>query len=69
MRNAKDSDLPLPDAVRHVSPREQRNARARRIRNKARNLNKREQDLDHREVELSLGEVAVDASLTDAEGA
>ncbi|WP_210528338.1 hypothetical protein [Rubellimicrobium arenae] len=69
VRDAKESDLPLPDAVRHVPPREYRNARARAIRAKELNLRDRENDLDLRQAEIFLDEVALDASLADAEGA
>ncbi|WP_375263410.1 hypothetical protein [Palleronia sp.] len=69
VREAKESELPLPDALRHVPPREYRNARARAIRAKELGLKQQERDLDLREANVFLDEVAADARLAGAEGA
>lgn len=66
VRDAKESELPLPDALRHVPPREFRNARARAIRAKELSLKQRERDLDMRDANLFLDEVGADVKLAGA---
>ncbi|MSU90600.1 hypothetical protein GE300_13405 [Rhodobacteraceae bacterium 2CG4] len=67
VREAKESELPLPDAVRHIPPREYRNARAHAIRATELRLKAQEANLDNREAHLFLDEVAVDLKMANAE--
>lgn len=69
VRDAKESELPLPDALRHVTPREYRNARARAICAKELGLKQQERDLDLREANVFLEEVAAGVKLVGAVGA
>ncbi|SES21882.1 hypothetical protein SAMN04490244_107168 [Tranquillimonas rosea] len=69
VREAKESELPLPDAVRHVSPREYRNGRARAIRAKELGVKQQERDLDLREANVFLDEVTADAKRAGAAAA
>ncbi|WP_282025322.1 hypothetical protein [Limimaricola cinnabarinus] len=69
VRDAKETELPLPDALRHVTPREYRNARARTIRAKELGIKQQERDLGLREANVFLDEVAADIKLAAAAGA
>ena len=66
VREAKESELPLPDALRHVPPREYRNVRARAIRSKELSLKRHERDLNRREANVFLDEVGADVKLAGA---
>lgn len=67
VRDAKETELPLPDAVRHVAPREFRNARAKAIREMELSLKVQERNLSFREADLFLDERAVEVKLAKAE--
>ena len=66
VRDAKESELPLPDAVRHTTPREYRNARANTIRAKELDLKEQEKELRARDANVFLDEVTADAKLAQA---
>lgn len=68
-RQAREADLPLPDAVRHVSPREYREARAAAIRKMQQHLCERAQDLDLRQAHTFIDEIAIDTAQSEAERA